>query len=96
MAQDDVDNSLRESELLIQRSEALISAAKATLERADRELADLGVTPELLAKCAAEQSPEHQAELEKEVQAFKEELDRDLPSSPPSRAPRVNPMRQRI
>jgi predicted nucleic acid-binding Zn-ribbon protein len=94
---DEVEATLRESQAVIARAEALLKEAGEAMERGEKLLADNNVSAEALHAFIEKQSAEGRAEFEKEVQAVREEIERDLPKQEATaRSVRVRPSRQMI
>ena len=93
---DDVEATLRESQANIARMESLLREADAALEVSKKLLADNNVSAEGLHGFIAGQSSEGKEAFEKEAQAIRNEIERDLPRQEAARAPRVRPSRQMI
>jgi hypothetical protein len=94
---DDVEATLRESQNVIARTEALLKEAGDAMERGEKLLADNNVNAEVLHAFVAKQNAEGRTEFEQAAQAIQEEIERDLPKQQaPARSVRVRPSRQMI
>ena len=93
---DDVDATLRESQANIAKTDAMLKEAEEMLERGRKLMEENNVTPESLHAFIAQQNQDGQEAYEKEVQAVREEIERDLPKQQATRQTRVRPTRQLI
>lgn len=93
---DDVDATLRESQANIAKLDAILKEAEETLARGDKLMEDNNVSADTLHAFIGQQSQEGRAEFEKEAQAVREEVERDLPKQEATRPTRVRPTRQMI
>lgn len=93
---DDVDATLRESQANVARMDSLLKEADAALQRSQQLLKDNNVSAEGLHEFVAGQGSEAKEAFEKEAQAIRDEIERDLPRQEATRAPKVRPSRQMV
>jgi hypothetical protein len=93
---DDLDRTARETEATIARLDHLLKQGAELLERSREMLGDEADAVALARSYIERQPSEHRAEYESEVEALKEEIERDLPRRTAARQGRVRPDRQLV
>lgn len=93
---DDVDATVRETLANIAKMDAMLKEADDMLARSAKLMEDNNVTPDALHSYIDQQGGAGKEEFEKEAQAVREEIERDLPKQQATRQTRVRPTRQMI
>lgn len=77
---DEIETTRKESEDVIAKSEALIKEAEEQLARSGALFAELGIDPVKLTEYVGGLEGDRRDYYEREMQAFRDELERDVPA----------------
>lgn len=89
----DSDPTMKEAEATIARTDHALAEANAMLERSRTEIGDV----QDIARAYVDRLPAaKRAEVDREVQALADEIERDLPRRVATRQTRVKPSRQMV